>query len=106
VSHAEAHRLVFQVPGKDPKDVIGGEVAGPFAEVAEQTLQLEGRSSAKSQHKPLAVWRMDRRSILHEIDADTMQCSSNAKEYDRLWVRESHQEQQWREAEAKCLDRG
>ena len=94
VSHAKAHRLVVHVPGQALKDVIGGEVAGSLAEVAEQTLQLEGRSSAKSQHKMLAVWRMDRGSILHEKDADTMQCSSKAKEYDRLWVRESHQEQQ------------
>ena len=70
------------------------EVVRPFAEIAEQTLLLEVRSNAKSQHEMLAVWRMDRGSILHEKDADTMQCSSKAKEYDRLWVRESHQEQQ------------
>jgi len=94
VSHAKAHRLVVHVPGQALKDVIGGEVAGSLAEVAEQTLQLVGRSRAKSQHKVLAVWRLDRESILHEKDADTMQCSSKAKEYDRLWVRESHQEQQ------------
>jgi hypothetical protein len=48
VSHAEAHRLVAHVPGQPLEDVVGGEIVRPFAEIAEQTLLLEVRSSAKS----------------------------------------------------------
>ena len=63
-------RLVFHVPGQPLKDGVGTEGAGPFAEVIEQTLLLGVRSRGQSQHKLSADWRMDRGSIMHEIDVE------------------------------------